>query len=644
MKHSRMPGNRGRRVGLVLLAVCLLLVAVSCRKSTPVMLQSTPETLQPTLAPVQDPTLVASGQTLWRYWDYDLDPAEGQSKKAWNKADYDDGAWHTARGSFGAYNGEAAEILEGVAPDILLEQYAGDGENIAAYFFRTSFNIVDPAKVSSLIGEVIFDDAIIVYINGTAVYADNLPYIAYDKNLAYGSDSAYSDPQHSAFTVGDTSMLVAGENTLAVELHQADKNSRDVYFDFLSLQITEGADTNVNDIPSYLLEESYPLSSATMTMLIGETARDVSLRCYSEEKLELCLRLSTDSKAPNGGEYPAKYTQYRMSRKYISATKTYAYTANLSGLTLGRDYTYWLCLTNQPSAASRTRTFTLAEKGESLSFFLLGDPQIIESDRNDNIQALDQTLAAALSIQPEPSFLISLGDQVNSEDSMLEYDAFVRAASFKSIPLAAICGNHDTSGPFAPYLGPTFMTESNNYSFVRDNALFIAIDSNNRDFDAQKQFVRDAIAAQPARWVFVLMHHGLYSAGPHSDSNTIDSLREEYAPFFTEMDIDAVLSGHDHIYARSHLMKDALPVSAQDDAIGATLTKKRGETLYLTATSSTGSKHYKITSDDAGYLAHMDERSDACITLVNVQHDSVEFITYCADDLSIVDRFILIKG
>ena len=639
-----MPGIWSRRLGAALLVVCLLLGAAACRETAQVEPPSAPETPLPTLAPRQDPILIASGQTPWRYWDWNLDPAEGQPREAWNKAGYDDGTWQTASGSFGAFNGGDAGDAGRIAPDILLEQYTESGVNIPAYFFRSSFTITDPSEVPSLIGEVLFDDAIIIYINGVPVYANNLPYIAYDQNLAYGCETAYGDPLHSTFTVGDTSMLVAGENTLAVELHQADKTSRDIYFDFLSLKIAEDAGTGVNDIPPSLLDKLYPLSSAAMTMLIGETARDVSLRYYSTEKLDLSLRLSTDSRAPRGGEYPSQYTQYRMSREYIALTGTYAYTASLSKLTPGRDYTYWLCLTDKPNTASKTRTFRLAESGEPLSFFLLGDPQIIEADRSTNLKTLDEVLAAGLSIQPEPSFLISLGDQVNSEDSVLEYDAFARTAAFKRIPLAAICGNHEAGGPFAAYFGPAGMAESNNYSFMRGNALFIALDSNDPDFDRQQQFVRDAIAAKPARWVFVLMHHGLYSAGPHSDSGTIDKLREAYAAFFTEMDIDAVLSGHDHIYARSHLMKDGSPTSANHGETGATLTKRPGETVYLTATSSTGSKHYEIETGDATYLARVDERSEACLTIVSVQYERVEFTTYCADGLSIVDRFTLIKN
>lgn len=644
MKDDRSPLNRALRIGVVLLAVCILLGAISCKKTPPHTAQPIPDTPVLIPMPAQDPALVTGGQTLWRYWDADLDPAGGQPRSAWREPGYDDEAWRAAWGSFGAYNGERAEVAPGMMPDILLEQYSETGANTAAFFFRTCFTVADPTQVLSLIGEVAFDDAIIVYINGVAVYANNLPYIAYEQNLAYGAETAYTEPLHKTFVVGDTSMLAAGENTLAVEVHQADTRSRDVYFNFLSLHIAAEPDVQVNDVPASLIDASYPLSSATVTMLAGKTAHDISLRCYSQEALDLSLRLSAGSAASGGADYPGQYTQHRFVRSYIAETMTYAYTVSLSDLSPGLDYSYWLCLTNAPGTASRTRTFRLAETGEPLSFFLLGDPQIMEADREQNLMALDEVLAAGLSILPEPSFIISLGDQVNSQDCALEYDAFVRAASFKCIPLAPICGNHDAAGPFAAYLGPAHMTPSNCYSFIRGDALFIAIDSNDPDFDTQKQFIRDAIATQPARWVFVLMHHGLYSAGPHSGTSTIAKLREAYASFFTEMDIDAVLSGHDHIYARSHLMKDALPVPAEDGEADALLAKGQGETVYLTTTSSTGSKHYELASADAMYLARVDGRSDACLTIVSVQHDSVTFTTYSAGDLSIVDRFLLTKG
>ena len=81
------------------------------------------------------------------------------------------------------------------------------------------------------------------------------------------------------------------------------------------------------------------------------------------------------------------------------------------------------------------------------------------------------------------------------------------------------------------------------------------------------------------------MHYSMISAGPHSDEEKILNLRKVYNEAFSELDVDLVLSGHDHLYARTYLMKG---MKSTGNASGL---KKQGETLYLSGTSSTGSKY-----------------------------------------------------
>ena len=61
------------------------------------------------------------------------------------------------------------------------------------------------------------------------------------------------------------------------------------------------------------------------------------------------------------------------------------------------------------------------------------------------------------------------------------------------------------------------------------------------------------------------------------------------------MDVDLVLSGHDHIYTRTHLMEDQKPVDFNNPVPnGGTVEKKKGQVQYVTANSSSGSKFYKF--------------------------------------------------
>lgn len=71
--------------------------------------------------------------------------------------------------------------------------------------------------------------------------------------------------------------------------------------------------------------------------------------------------------------------------------------------------------------------------------------------------------------------------------------------------------------------------------------------------------------------------------------------RERMTPVFSEMNVDLVLSGHDHIYTRTYLMDEQKPVDfGAPVPNGGVVEKKTGQVQYVTANSSSGSKYYKF--------------------------------------------------
>ena len=183
------------------------------------------------------PDMIDTG-TVWSYFDDNSDPAgdpseEGYSRTAWTAVDFDDSAWETGAGGFGAKNGGsysgAAVTLEG-CPGI---------NNTPAYFFRTTFTVTNIERYTKLIGSLEYDDGVIVYINGQRVAAGhdnacdengNSLGHGFDANLQYGGSNQGPDPLE--FTLLDMSILRNGENTIAVELHNGRKTSSDVWFSF----------------------------------------------------------------------------------------------------------------------------------------------------------------------------------------------------------------------------------------------------------------------------------------------------------------------------------------------------------------------------------------------------------------------------
>ena len=71
---------------------------------------------------------VVNEKTTWKYLDNNTDPASGLSSlTAWTTPDFNDSAWKSAAGKFGAKRG-ALTSFNGFTPTVLLQQYQ-DQEN-----------------------------------------------------------------------------------------------------------------------------------------------------------------------------------------------------------------------------------------------------------------------------------------------------------------------------------------------------------------------------------------------------------------------------------------------------------------------------------------------------------------------------------
>ena len=205
-------------------------------------------------------------------WDY-LDQIENQNGAghgyptdeeglAWNNPTFDKatstiGAWFSGTaplqaGTIDAFPG-AADVLDGIDD-------AGTGENlITTYLFRNSFTLTAAeALISDWDFRHVFDDAAIVYINGTEVFrTSNMPGGApTTQTLAIGSI-----PIEGSYTttagVSLAGLLVTGTNYIAVELHQGTLNSSDVGFDV----IMEAPSSGVGDFA--YVDDPFPAPYAT---------------------------------------------------------------------------------------------------------------------------------------------------------------------------------------------------------------------------------------------------------------------------------------------------------------------------------------------------------------------------------------------
>ncbi len=163
-------------------------------------------------------TLINFGAN-WNYFDGNAIPASN-----WNSTIYSDASWSTGISPLGyGDRGEATKIgFGGISTN----------KNTTAYF-RKSFTISNLSSINNILLSAVFDDGIVVYINGVEVGRDNLPTGTLQFSTL-ATTYAANNAQTTTFTV-PKNLLVEGNNIVAVEIHQNSVSSSDLFF---NLQLT----------------------------------------------------------------------------------------------------------------------------------------------------------------------------------------------------------------------------------------------------------------------------------------------------------------------------------------------------------------------------------------------------------------------
>ena len=214
------------------------------------------------------------------------------------------------------------------------------------------------------------------------------------------------------------------------------------------------------------------------------------------------------------------------------------------------------------------------------------------------------------------SFLMSAGDQTNSylqdyDGHELQWDAYTNHDELLSMPTVTVLGNHDNEQysvyPFhvnepnlltkedGSYYGATYEANSRggymlsaDYYFTYNNVLFLVLNTNTMNDRTGSETdkaddkaaalehgefierVMEETADREFDWTIVLYHFSPYGSSYHgeytTDENgsftrneqyTFANIREFLLPILYENGVDLILSGHDHCYTRTHILKPA---------------------------------------------------------------------------------------
>ncbi|WP_455720182.1 metallophosphoesterase family protein [Agathobacter sp.] len=306
---------------------------------------------------------------------------------------------------------------------------------------------------------------------------------------------------------------------------------------------------------------------------------------------------------------------------------------------------------------------------DAFSVILTGDPQVGASGSSSDYSANDasvardtynwnKTMQQALVTDPNASFLLSAGDQINQSSAdkaddkktrESEYAGYLYPSVFRNLPIAATIGNHDMAGSdySAHFNNPNSQDNlgstaaGSDFYFNYGNVLFISLNTNNRNQAEHRTFMEKAVASNPdAAWKVVIFHSDIYGSGqPHADTDAATN-RIIFAPLMDEFDIDVCLTGHDHTFSRSYQVLDGNVIDY--DISNGSVNDPEG-TLYITTGSGSGSKYYNLLNYTPYYIA---ERTNKCLpsfSTIDFSSGAMTIKTYDYNGDKYADDFTITK-
>ena len=160
-------------------------------------------------------TVLANGSP-WR-WKYD----NAALAAGWNASSYDASTWGQGNAPLGF---GASSVITNI------DTFASTTDRPRAAYFRSTFTVANPSRVSQLLIDTVANDGIVVYVNGTEVGRTNMP-SGTITSATYAS-AAPKVAAAPAVTINvNPALLMAGTNVIGVETHLNYRGTPDVTFD-----------------------------------------------------------------------------------------------------------------------------------------------------------------------------------------------------------------------------------------------------------------------------------------------------------------------------------------------------------------------------------------------------------------------------
>ncbi len=343
----------------------------------------------------------------------------------------------------------------------------------------------------------------------------------------------------------------------------------------------------------------------------------------------------------------------------------YFHKVDIDSLQPGTEYAYRV---GDASANSWSDIGKFVTDGNDNKFSFIAIADVQASNR-ENFAKAAKVMQSAIDTCPEAEFVINLGDYVN-DCTNDEWDWFFDEFKFANMSMTSVpvAGNHDGNLKWnwfnnlfnlnSPEGSST--TTGVYYSFDYGNAHFAVLNSNDMYPMSQQQinWLKNDMNASDADWKIVLLHRSLYSAGKNINKPDTLIMRNVLIPVIDELGIDVVMAGHDHMYMRTHQVKN----DAVFEDVDYITEYYKGEEIVFASNpdgtvnilpSTAGTKRYAVNDNaispipEAAAEAFSTRDWGGCYTTVTIDNDKFIYKAYIRDDetgeIELVDEYAIKK-
>ena len=310
-----------------------------------------------------------------------------------------------------------------------------------------------------------------------------------------------------------------------------------------------------------------------------------------------------DSKVTVNKKGSTEKMVFEGTREYSFMTQKYHYSVKVTGLDANTEYEYTISEGNTKYTGS-FKTAPKTGSKDTIKFAYITDTQVKKAT---DAKAAGATMNKLSNID-DLGFIYLAGDVTDNAGAEDQWEMLFNnsglypnggEAMFGNNLMAVAQGNHDVSTLSKHITAPSEAGEavySFDYGPVKFIVLNLEISKNDDEIrDKEKAFLESEVAdaKKNGQWTVVGFHKSIYTGASHIVDEDVKEARKYWSPVLSSLDVDLVLQGHDHVYARGFINENGVnpKLSANEDG---SYSKTENLPLYMVGGHAGGLKWYNI--------------------------------------------------